>query len=328
MPFPRSSSQGVLPFAQQTSQTCLVDGAAVTLCSKPLPRALHSAAARAGFDLVSRTDHKDWLLIRCRTCGAVSLRRRNVVRDHRPECHHCIRDRRVEAAAIIGATLIGADPDHRHYGLFRLACGHIVRRQYLRVEHAAGGGHAAGCGACREARYAEEAKAQGWTLVGPAVSSRDGYRSYRHRCGQAQDVSVGNMQHGDVDCSGCGESWSSKPSAIYLFRIGLATGTVLKLGYSSNPRRRLRQQLGIAKGTSTKILRVVRMPTGHEAQVEEKAIHALMRRTRPELIVPKPVYGDAINTRTEIYTPQAGTILHERLDAVADRFPGSGAPPD
>ncbi|QFU08759.1 hypothetical protein PARPLA_03267 [Rhodobacteraceae bacterium THAF1] len=225
-------------------------------------------------------------------------------------------------------ALIGADPDHRHYGLFQLPCGHIIRRQYLRVERAAAGKHALGCEACREARYAEEAEVQGWTLEGPDTVGRPGYRSYRHRCGHLQNVSVGNMKHGDVDCSGCGQSWSSKPSFIYLFHIDLPTGPILKLGYSSNPRRRLRQQLGIAKTVSTRILRTVAMPTGHTAQCEEKAMHSYMSRMHPEMIVPKTVYGDAINTRTEIYSPAAQAILSAQLDDIAARVPDPDDPDD
>ncbi|UMA65330.1 hypothetical protein LVO79_02360 [Roseivivax marinus] len=191
-----------------------------------------------------------------------------------------------------------------------------MRRQYVRVERAADGGHAAGCEECREARYREVAAQYGWTLTGPAETGRVGYRSYRHECGQAQDVLVGNMSHGDVDCARCGQSWTSKPSQIYLFRIGLPTGPVLKLGYSSNPGRRLRQQLGIARDVPTRILRTLEVPTGHRAVCLEKSAHAEMRRLHPDWIVPKMEYGDAINTRTEIYRPDAESALCAILDRI------------
>ena len=320
--------RGASPFAQHISHTCVVDGTPVVLSSGPVPDVLRRRAGLHGFEVVSRTAHKDWLLIRCLHCSGISRRRWSVVRDHRPECHQCILNRRVAAARKIGVSLIGADPDHRHYGLFQLGCGHIVRRQYLRVERAAAGGHALGCETCREARYSREAEAQGWTLVVQGTSGRQGYRSYRHRCGHFQNASVGNMANGDIDCAGCGQSWSAKPSMIYLFRIGLPSGTVLKLGYSSNPWQRLRRQLGIAPGTPTKILRLARMPTGHAACREETTAHTWMRHTHTELVVPKAVYGDSINTRSEIYAPDAEPILRALLDRIADRFPEADAPPD
>lgn len=174
----------------------------------------------------------------------------------------------------------------------------------------------AGCESCRENRYDRQAREFGWALVGPAVGGRVGYRSYQHECGHLQDVITGNMRWGDVDCANCGESWTSKPSQIYLFRIDLFGNPLLKLGYSSNPTRRLRQQLGIAAEVKTSILRTVAIPTGHEAVVREKAAHAYMRHHHPHLIVPKAEYGDAINTRTEIYRLSASPILHRLISGI------------
>ncbi|WP_156943848.1 GIY-YIG nuclease family protein [Roseivivax isoporae] len=124
------------------------------------------------------------------------------------------------------------------------------------------------------------------------------------------------MSNGDVDCARCGETWTSKPSQIYLFRIDLACGRILKLGYSSNPRRRLRQQLGIARDVPTRILRTVQVSTGHQAVCVEKSAHAEMRRHHPDLIVPKSAYGNAINTRTEIYRADAEAVLCAILDRI------------
>ncbi|ETX11965.1 hypothetical protein OCH239_18865 [Roseivivax halodurans JCM 10272] len=132
---------------------------------------------------------------------------------------------------------------------------------------------------------------------------------------------MGNMRWGDVDCAACGESWTSKPSQLYLFRVDLDPSAVLKLGYSSDPARRLRQQLGIARDTPSRILRTVSVPTGHEAVIREKAAHAYMRRHHPEMILPKSVYGDAINTRTEIYRLAAEPILRRLLDCIAADLP-------
>src|SRR5690606_14414677 len=125
---------------------------------------------------------------------------------------------------------------------------------------------------------------------------------------------------GNVDCANCGESWTSKPSSIYLFRIDLPSGPLLKLGYSSNPRKRLRHQLGISKRIPTRILRTIPIRTGHQAVCTEKAAHAWMRRYHPDLIVPKSDYGDAINTRTEIYRLLSEPILQELLDRIERDF--------
>ncbi|MFY0624639.1 MAG: hypothetical protein JXQ89_23440 [Pelagimonas sp.] len=173
---------------------------------------------------------------------------------------------RAKAAFKIGAELLSPHPNQRPYGYFRLNYGHIVARQYHRVERAAAGGHQLGCDACREQRYEQQAAKFGWNLIGDASSGKQGYRQYRHSCGHQQDISVSNMFWGDTMCAGCGTGPTAQPSFIYLFQIDLPNLPVLKLGYSARPEKRLRQQLGLDRGIPTEILRTIAMPTGHPAR--------------------------------------------------------------
>ncbi|AEM41244.1 hypothetical protein KVU_1405 [Ketogulonicigenium vulgare WSH-001] len=62
----------------------------------------------------------------------------------------------------------------------------------------------------------------------------------------------------------------------------------LKLGYSSHPVKRHKHQLGLPKSAEVELLRVVAMPTGHEACVQEKAAHAHLKHVHPESLVPAP----------------------------------------
>ncbi|WP_335949795.1 hypothetical protein [Salipiger bermudensis] len=135
--------------------------------------------------------------------------------------------------------MLSRDPERRHYGLYELACGHQVTRQFHRVGRAAAGGHRLGCDQCRETRYAAEARRFDWELL-PEPAPRAGYRRYRHECGHSQSISIGNMLWGDCVCSGCGAGWPAEPSSIYLFRIVLPSQTVLKFGFSRRPEKRLR----------------------------------------------------------------------------------------
>ena len=260
----------------------------------------HIAAQQKGFDLLGRVLDRYHGVVRCHTCGAISVVRLNVLRDHFPLCHHCIHARRVAAAGSIEAQLLGHDPDDRHYGYFRLQCDHEVRSQYIRVERAASGGHNVGCEVCREAGYAEQSQKFCWTLVGPSERDSLGYRRYRHSCGHTQDVMIGNMVWGDCTCANCGEGWSANKSFIYLFQIALPGLTVLKLGYSARPEKRLRHQLGIDRSAKTEVMRVVPMPTGNLAVVEEQACHREMKKSHGDLVVPKSEFGDGINTLGEI----------------------------
>lgn len=284
--------------------------------NKAIPQSWIDAAETKGFTLIDRVDNRYNLLLLCRQCGDLLIRPRNVVVDHSPECHSCIRLRRSKAAFAVGAELLSPHPNQTQYGYFRLSCGHIVARQYHRVERAAAGGHQLGCDACREQRYEQQAAKFSWNLIGDASSGKQGYRQYRHSCGHQQDISVSNMFWGDTMCAGCGTGPTAQPSFIYLFQIDLPNLPVLKLGYSARPEKRLRQQLGIDRGIPTEILRTIAMPTGHEARAEEEACHRVIKSDAPELVVPKAVFGDQINTQSEIYRAEAAARIHALLDQI------------
>lgn len=296
-----------------------INGTLVPALNMPCKASWHAAALKKGFDLLGRALDRYHGVIRCHTCKADSVVRLNVVRDHNPLCHHCIRSRRITTAEKINAVWIAQDQTDRHYGHYRLRCGHAVRSQYIRVDKAATGGHAVSCETCREVRYAAQAQKFDWTLEGPAVDGRRGYRSYRHVCGHRQDVHIGNMVWDDCECAQCGQGWSTKKSFIYLFQISLPGMTVLKLGYSARPEKRLRHQLGIDPKVPTDVLRVVEMSKGNRAVAEERACHRYMQKHHHDLIVPKEEFGDAINTKSEIYREDAADILNAMLDRIAEK---------
>lgn len=289
--------------------------------AKPMSQDWMIAADQHGFDIIGRMRDKDRIVLCCRVCDSPFAVRISVVRDARPLCHACIRTRRANAAAQIGAALVGTAPDDLRVGVFDLPCGHLVRRQYQSIERAAQVGFSIDCPTCRAARYAQEANLFGWTLVGPAAHGAGGYRSYRHSCGHLQDISIGNMLWGDCSCAGCATTWSAKPSFIYMFAIDLPVLPVVKLGYSARPSKRLRHQLGIDRCVSAKIMRVLPISSGHLAQREEKACHRHMRHDHPEMVVPKAIFGTAINTQAEIYHAAAAPLIFALLDRIALRHP-------
>ncbi|WP_144055666.1 GIY-YIG nuclease family protein [Octadecabacter antarcticus] len=109
---------------------------------------------------------------------------------------------------------------------------------------------------------------------------------------------------------------------MYLFEINLPNLPVLKFGYSSNPSRRLNNQLGIAKGVQKQILRVIPMPSGKLAVKEETVVHKFVAERHHDLAVPKQVFGDQINTSGEIYYSKAEAILNQQMNDIAARYTG------
>jgi len=294
-----------------------IDGKTVAVFPKPASRKWHEAAETKGFHLIARAKDRLHVVLACKTCGKATLKRISVVLGHNPECPHCIAARRKAAAAKVGAELVAPDPKgDRQYGVYRLPCGHTDRRQHHRVEAAAAGGHGLSCEVCLNERHAAEAEAQDWQLIGPSVRKNASYRRYEHVCGHRQDVSVANMRNGDVDCAGCGESWTSKPSRLYILGFKLSGLEVIKLGFSSNPEFRMRQvQFDPAK-TEGKVQRVIEIETGHRAIGVEKALHSHIKAHRPDLIVPPELFREHIRTTSEIYHRHGRSYISALLDAI------------
>lgn len=276
------------------------------------------AARTKGFDLIARVRDRLHVALRCQTCGGVHAARHSVVMMAQPLCPHCIETRWRQTALTAGLTWIGRDQDHRHYGRYRLACGHDVRRQFAFIERIAAGAVAVRCAACLVQREEAEAARFGWSRLGRDPQGNASYRLYRHTCGHEQRIAVANVRWGQCDCAGCGQSWTAKPSYIYLLDIRHpGTGRhVLKLGYSARPVKRHRHQLGLPKDASVEVLRVVAMPTGHDACTREKAAHANLRRTHPESLVPHQDYADLMNVASEVYRPESLPLLHKTLDRI------------
>lgn len=276
------------------------------------------AAAKAhGFSLLGRAVDRLHVVLGCAVCNSATLKRISVVLSDKPKCGNCLRERREATAAIVGAKLLGRDPEGDHsYGAYQLECGHVDRRQHGRVEDAANGGAALGCTHCTNDQHAAEADTIGWRLIGPAVRPNQSYREYEHSCGHRQDVSVGNMRAADVNCAGCKEAWTSKPSKIYVFGFVLSDMPVIKLGYSNMPRFRLKYVQVDQDKTQGKLIRKINIASGHAAICLEKAMHRHIKQYRAELIVAHEYFRGQIRTTSEIYHEHGRDYIMSLVDAV------------
>lgn len=301
------------------------------------PGPLHAhwcdTARGKGFDALARVRDRYHIALRCQVCKGIHVSRHYVVMTAQPLCPHCMDSRWRAAAKAAGLVWLGRDPDHRHYCRYLLTCGHQALRQFAYIDRVARGEVDIRCGVCLAEREAAEAAEHGWTRLGPDPNGNPGYRLYRHQtCGHEQRIAVANVRWGQCDCAGCGQSWTAKSSYIYLLDIRHpASGRhVLKLGYSSRPTKRHRHQLGLPRDAAVEVLRVVAMPTGHQACACEKAAHAALRREYPDAVVPHPEYADILNVTSEIYRPGFLAVLNDTLDrieaavasGIATRTPG------
>jgi len=285
-----------------------------------IPDHWHDLARGKGFCIDRRVRDRNHLALQCLTCGSHTAVKIAALRSSAVRCGGCaarLRDTNAQDADLV---FLRRDEGDHSYGFFRASCGHEIRRQFGLIERVRAGETGIRCGICLIAREEDEARANGWERLGADPMGNPNYRLYRHACGHEQRIARVNMRNSQCDCSGCGESWSSKPSTIYLARIVLPTGLeVLKFGYSANPKRRFKHQLGLSTYARVTMLRLLSMPTGHMACAEEKAANARLARDYPESVVPHALYADLINVRSEIYTPDLLSRIEQEMDRIEAR---------
>ncbi|MGP9805916.1 hypothetical protein [Paracoccus sp. NSM] len=324
------------PFSDNSTTAGHPDASSLPSCDLPPfqgPIRPHwqNAARAKGFEIIGRVRDRYHLHLRCGDCAGTHVTKLFVLMSARPLCPHCLAARRRATAEAAGVTFLRQDPEASLYGFYRADCGHVLRRQFEIVDRAARGATGLRCGICLIQREEAEAQRYGWQRLGPDETRPSNYRLYRHGCGHVQSIAQANMLWGQCDCAACGESWSSRPSFIYLFDIRLPADDdapsrrYLKLGYSAHPVKRYRHQLGLPIGAEVEVLRVVPMPTGHAACGTEKAAHARLVRAHPEAVVPAAELAGRMKLRSEIYRPHLRAVIEAEIDRIArDQGPDRG----
>lgn len=291
----------------------------------PLPPHWSEIARSKGYEIAARVRDHLHLALRCTRCDTVSLARVFTLRTAQPLCPTCLRTARTRAAADAGAEFRRRDPEDTRYAVYALPCGHEVRRQFGLIARAAAGETGLRCDTCHARRLDEEAKRHGWSLHGPDPKGDQCYRLYAHAagsCGHVQRIARANMISGRFNCAHCGEGWASAESAIYLMDFELpGYGLVVKLGFSRSPNSRLDYQLRGHPDLAATLLRVVPMASGRLALRTERRMHAELRTTHPEAVVPPAAYRGLIRVGSEVYAASFQPAIEAMLDRVAAQQP-------
>lgn len=290
---------------------------------RAVPEEWKAIAQGKGFRIHHRIRDRYHLALECVICGSLTAQKVFTLRSAQPRCGGCAEAEQVAQARTAGLTFLRRDRKDRHYALYRAKCGHVVKRQFEFVGRLAAGLTDVQCGRCLIELEKDEARKQGWQRLRRDRAGNPNYRQYRHHCGQVQRIARANLQWGQCDCARCGKTWAAKPSFIYLLGLEFTDGAprLIKLGYSKHPIKRWRHQLKLPKSAKVEVIRVVSMPTGHEACGAELAAHAALLLRHPELAVPHEVYADVLNVSSEIYWPFAEGVIHTLLDEIEARYP-------
>ncbi|MEI4469670.1 GIY-YIG nuclease family protein [Frigidibacter sp. MR17.24] len=304
-------------------QTLTINGEILPILDMPLTPSWIDIAHDKGFEITARVRDRFHLALRCHTCAALSVSKIFTLRTAQPLCPNCLESAWRTEADAAGLTWLHRDPDDRHYGHYRMPCGHTARRQFELVGRAARGETGLRCETCHDAKEAAEAQVHGWELVGADPDKDPNYRIYTHvgegpeRCGHRQRIARANMQSQRVQCTSCSTGWSASPSWIYAMRIRHPDGAeFVKLGYSRNPHSRLHYQLKRRPDLDAEILRRIPVRTGHRALQIEKRMHRKLRQHSPEAVVAPERYRDVLRVGSEIYDARLGQVILQMLDAL------------
>src|SRR3989338_692416 len=258
-----------------------------------VPEIWKAMARDKGFRIHRRVRDRLHLALECCICGSLTAHKVYTLRTAQPRCGGCAEADLIAQARKAGLVLLRRDQRDRHYALYRGKCGHVLKRQFELVNRVANGLTDVKCRRCLIEREQEEARKQGWERVRRDRSGNPSYREYRHPCGQVQRIARGNLQWGQCDCA----------------------------RYSKHPVKRWRHQLKLPKSAQVDVIRVISMPTGHDASGTERAAHAALMREHPDFVVPNHIFADVLNVVSEVYWPAAEGVIQGLLDGIEARYP-------
>lgn len=290
---------------------------------RPVPKAWARIARDKGFRVHGRIRDRYHVALECDACGGLTAHKSYTLRTAQPRCGACAEADLADAARAAGLTFLRRDGRNHHYGLYRAACGHVIKRQFEFMERVAAKLTDVRCERCLRARERDEASQRGWERLGHDPQGNANYRMYRHSCGHSQRVARVNLAWGQVKCAACGGAWNSSPSFIYLLRVEMTSRGihVLKLGFSKNPVKRMKHQLGLPRSAQVNLVRVLPMASGHVARAQEAALHAILRRHHPDAVVPLEVYAGILSVRSEVYEAWAFDLIMRHLDRIEAAHP-------
>jgi hypothetical protein len=290
---------------------------------RPVPEAWARIARDKGFRVHGRIRDRYHVALECDACGGLTAHKSYTLRTAQPRCGACAEADLADAAMAADLTFLRRDGRNHHYGLYRAACGHVIKRQFEFVERVAAKKTDVRCEKCLRSRERDEAARRDWERLGRDPQGNANYRMYRHSCGHSQRVARVNLAWGQVKCAACGGAWNSSPSFIYLLRVEMKSRGihVLKLGFSKTPVKRMKHQLGLPRSAQVNLVRVLPMASGHVARAQEAALHATLRRRHPDAVVPLEVYAGILTVRSEVYEGWAFDLIMAHLDRIEAAHP-------
>lgn len=215
----------------------------------------------SGFIFIKK-NNKNTLTVKNKICGHVLNLSIQNIRNSKGFCSHCFEQRLHDEAVKVGLIYLDNRGQNNGYRSYRFVdCGHeqVIHHQCIPVGRYE-------CKSCLVDKWKTEA-----SLIGLEYIEKVGKNhKYRLQCGCFKIMDTEAVRTNTrMNCLNCDDTYYSRPSFLYLFKITDSHGCFLKLGFSNNPERRSTQYGTI----ENKLLLQVPFKSGYDALLVEKRIH-------------------------------------------------------
>ena len=260
-------------------------------------------ANNAGFHFLKYSNKSAYAIYKCKKCNHIQDFQYTHIRNKKVQCELCYEEQLRKNAKLKGLEI--KKIINGSYGVYKiLDCGHEKKLTHSHVKH-----NEVECKICFQEKLNNEAKKAGLKIIGKAVKGR-GRRKYKFiECGHEKEMYIKHVRQLTFICDKCFDGFRDAPSKIYLLKLRYKMFEWLKLGYSKDIPKRIKNYK-LHDDVSVEILEAIDFNDGHIAYELEANIHSKNHKNKikPELISKYITSG--IN---ECYPIEMKEILLEEL---------------
>lgn len=199
------------------------------------------------------------------SCGHTQTISQSKVRINSFACKECALLKIKNEAASNNLTFI--EKSKGDFNLYQFnECKHsqLLRSKHVRNNHFC-------CSECKDLLVKSDASKNGLTFISLIPSSSKNIYKF-NKCNHVQEINPKHVRDGSFCCHDCGESYTTKPSGVYIVKITNSKGfSWLKFGVSKHIKRRISEYK--LNDSTCEIIINQKVKTNSEAVLFEKNVH-------------------------------------------------------
>lgn len=225
-----------------------------------------------GLELISHEySIKTLKLYKFKNCGHTQLIQPGHVRNGNFLCKTCRNIQQTDLLLSNGLQIIDEQPtDNPNYKLFKfLNCGHTKVATLGSAKD-----NEISCKDCQIVKIRERSSSNDFEFIRRCPDDYR-YAFYKLKCGHERRAQIGNANRGICSCNICNASYIDNKSSVYLLKIKIKDYEILKIGFTSNIERRIKE-ISTDKINIT-IEAIEYFETGKQAQSFESLLHDMFK---------------------------------------------------